>query len=308
MIAKVKVGTNFTKLMRYLVHNRDHKNIGDNMGDLNVDQQLDALKCVADQNRRLKNKVFHGSLSLPIGESLTETQWKDCAHQFMSDMGFSNSPYAIVRHYDKEYEHIHLCASRVDYDGKTISDSRSYSRAMDSVRKLEKLYGLQEVLEHENKSKSNKKSTKEIHAERRGHKLIKTKIKEAIDASISNSRGVNRKEFNQNFAKNFKQTGIEIQVHKHKSGDVYGMSFESNGIPFKSSKLGKNYQYTQLNKRLEMAFQMQLSLTINTRQKNINNDKEQAIRGKQKLNQTSQSKGIEINNSSNKRKNRGISM
>ncbi|MEP3388741.1 MAG: relaxase/mobilization nuclease domain-containing protein [Reichenbachiella sp.] len=294
--------------MRYLVHNRDHKNIGDNMGDLNVDLQLDALKCVADQNRRLKNRVFHGSLSLPPGESLTEIQWKDCAHQFMSDMGFSNAPYAIIRHFDKEYEHIHLCASRMDYDGKTITDSRSYSKAMDSVRKLEKLYGLQEVLERESKSNSSKKSTKEIHAERRGHKLIKTEIREAIDASISNSRGVNRKEFNSNFAKTFKQTGIEIQVHKHKNGEVYGMSFELNGIPFKSSKLGKNYQYTQLNKRLETAFQMQLQHAIKEQQKNTINELSSAKIGKQNSNQTSQSKEIGNANSSHKNKNRGISM
>ncbi|UXX79782.1 relaxase/mobilization nuclease domain-containing protein [Reichenbachiella carrageenanivorans] len=290
--------------MRYLVHNRDHKNIGDNMGDLLVDQQLDALKCVADQNRRLKNRVFHGSLSLPPGESLTEIQWKDCAHQFMTDMGFSNAPYAIIRHFDKEYEHIHLCGSRVDYDGKTISDSRSYARAMESVRKLEKLYGLQEVLEHETKSKSNKKSTKEIHAERRGYKLIKTKIKEAIDAAISKSRGVNRKEFNLNFAKTFRQTGIEIQVHKHKNGEVYGMSFESNGIPFKSSKLGKNYQYTQLNKRLDLAFQMQLRHAINEKQKNSINEIDHA----KGVNQTSQSKEIGKTNSPDTNKNRGISM
>ncbi|MCV9389155.1 relaxase/mobilization nuclease domain-containing protein [Reichenbachiella ulvae] len=265
MIAKVKVGTNFTKLMKYLVHEREYKNLGDNMGDIEVEDQIEAFKCVSDQNKRLKNKVFHGSLSLPIDESLTSQQWRECADIFMSDMGFSNAPYSIIRHFDKEYEHIHICASRVDYDGNTISDSKSYTRAMESVRRIERLYSLGEVKFEKKDKTNNQKTAQEIHAERRGQKLIKTKIKDAIHASIKQGSGKKLETFVSSVFDQLRKQGIKVVRHKHKNGNVYGLSFEMDGKVFKSSKLGKKYQLKPLFQTMNVAFKRHL-LTIEKQQ------------------------------------------
>jgi hypothetical protein len=81
-------------------------------------------------------------LSLSGGETLTEDQWSDVAHFYVDGMGFSDAPWLGVLHRDTDHEHLHIMASRVSFDGKTVSDANDFRRSEELVRAIEQRYGL----------------------------------------------------------------------------------------------------------------------------------------------------------------------
>lgn len=59
--------------------------------------------------------VWHNSLRLPDGEHLPTEQWVEVADDYMKRMGFSETHLrAYVLHDDKDGQHIHIVASRID--------------------------------------------------------------------------------------------------------------------------------------------------------------------------------------------------
>ncbi len=257
MIAKVKTRSNLSGLMSYLTKDtKEWECLGDNMGDIPIDAQLEAMQCVADQNQRLKKNAFHGSISLKPEErnKLSKKDWQTIGHGFMKHMGFEDAPYSLIIHKERAHLHIHCAASRTNYFGDTVSDSMSYIKAMEYMRLMEIEYGLDILETPEMYTGTKAKSSKELHAEKRGEKLVKTKIKDIIDQAILNATGTTYQEYDRDFISMVKKAGIGVRLHKHKSGEVYGMSFDMEGRVFKSSKLGKKYQYKQLKARLRKHF------------------------------------------------------
>lgn len=255
MIVKDGVGSFFNGLMNYLTGpSKNHIMIGDSMGDVSKELQLSILNDAGAQNRRLKKKVFHASISMEHTGKLTQEQWKKIGDGYMNYMGFENAPYAMILHDDKDHQHIHIIGSRVDYDGKTISVWQSHERGMAHMREIEKEYGLQQLDTPDRNRSEKSKTSKEIHAERRGEKLIKTRIKDEIKSALKKARGKTQREFNASFANELSSAGVNFQTHKHDSGHVYGMSYDMNGMIFTASKLGKRFQYKQLNEQLKEAY------------------------------------------------------
>lgn len=259
MISKITKGGYFKGLMNYLTkENKKHEVVDDSMGGLSPKEQLAILVMTADVRKGLKKKVFHGSISLEPGAELKMEQWKQVANQYMEHMGFSNCPYVAIKHNDKpDCNHIHIMASRVDYDGKTVSDSLDMQKSMDFMREVEKKYELRLLVNptlYLDSSKKRLKSKEQRAAKRlakRGEKLDKIKIKEVIRFAINEAKGESKVEFNQSFHEIMKVNGLRLNLHKHKkSGKVYGVSYEFKGRIYKASSLGKLYQYNNLNASL----------------------------------------------------------
>ncbi|MEP2025421.1 relaxase/mobilization nuclease domain-containing protein [Reichenbachiella sp.] len=255
MIAKIILGTDIKSAFDYI--NRDGSlpvQIGDAMGDVPRDLQLSILNDAVSQNHRLKKNVFHAIISLEPGQQLKDREWQNIGDGFMNHMGFENAPYVMVRHQNTDKQHIHLVASRVDYDGKTVSDSQSYQKAMVYMREVEKDYNLQ-VLETPTLYKKEKnKSSQELYSEKKGNKHLKNFIKDNIRQALSNARGSNFNNFKKDFIGILIGNNISVIEHQYKNGKVYGMSFETNDKTFKSSQLGKEFQFEQLATSLLESF------------------------------------------------------
>ncbi|MBS0031244.1 relaxase/mobilization nuclease domain-containing protein [Chitinophaga sp. 22321] len=101
---------------------------------------------VAKLSRRVEKPVFHFSLRLAPGESLSRNQLEEIGHECAKEFGVADNQYICVLHKDTTEQHIHLVANRVGLDGKAASDSNSYKRMAALCRRLEKQYHLQEVL------------------------------------------------------------------------------------------------------------------------------------------------------------------
>lgn len=99
--------------------------------------------------------VFHASLRLPAGESLTNLQWADIATRYMSEMGFAETPWFAVTHTDAlsaagDGEHIHIVAVRYTINPKTgrkkrVPNFNDWRRSGEVTAAIERDYGLTQV-------------------------------------------------------------------------------------------------------------------------------------------------------------------
>ena len=80
--------------------------------------------------RKLKNPVYHISLDFAHEDTpkLTDDLMVEIAREYMRRMGITNTQYIVCRHTDREHQHLHIVANRVDNDGNTISDSNDNVR------------------------------------------------------------------------------------------------------------------------------------------------------------------------------------
>jgi hypothetical protein len=97
-------------------------------------------------SRRCEKPVLHLSLRLAPGENLSKAQLSEIGRAAAEEFGVGDHQYICVLHKDTKEQHIHIAANRVGFDGKAAKDGNSYKRMSALCRKLEKQYGLQEVL------------------------------------------------------------------------------------------------------------------------------------------------------------------
>lgn len=146
---KIKRGKSFAGVAQYALklgahHKCDPVVIGGNMlGD-------SALELVAefDRSKQLRpdvqKPVWHNSLRLPQGESLTNEQWKRIADDYMKRMGFGDTHLrCYVLHDDQAGQHIHIIASRIDIAGGKLYLGRNENLISTRIiSELEMAHGL----------------------------------------------------------------------------------------------------------------------------------------------------------------------
>lgn len=92
----------------------------------------------------IESPVGHISLDFHPDDAptMTDERMTDVAVEYMKQMGLLNTPFIIVRHHDKKHPHCHLVFSRVDYDGKILSQTTNFKRNERVCKALNKKYGL----------------------------------------------------------------------------------------------------------------------------------------------------------------------
>lgn len=112
----------------------------------NANELTSQFSEVSKLSRRIQKPVFHFTLSLAHGESLSKNQLIEIAQACTEAYKVDQHQYAVVLHKDTHAQHIHIVANRVGYDGKVASDSNSYLRMANLCRKLELKHELKQVL------------------------------------------------------------------------------------------------------------------------------------------------------------------
>jgi hypothetical protein len=87
--------------------------------------------------------LYHAQLN--PDRVLSRAEWDTAIALFEQEMGFENQPRAIVLHEYKGREHVHLVYSRLNEDGKAISDSWNYLHHEKAARAIENGLGLAET-------------------------------------------------------------------------------------------------------------------------------------------------------------------
>ena len=158
MIGKVMTGGSFRGCLLYCLNDKKQE-VNEEQKMRNRAEVLLYNKCGGNErelvqqfnevralNQRVSKPVLHITLSLAEGEKVATEKLIEMSEACAKEMGFQESQYVAVLHHDTKHQHLHIIANRIGFDGRTVSDSNSYRRIADYSRKMERQYGLKEVL------------------------------------------------------------------------------------------------------------------------------------------------------------------
>ncbi len=103
-------------------------------GDIRI---YEGRKAMADdiarpsrQRKPIKDPVGHISLDFHPDDAprMTDELMTEVAQEYMRQMELTNTPYIVVRHYDKAHPHCHIVFSRVDYDDKILTQTTNFKK------------------------------------------------------------------------------------------------------------------------------------------------------------------------------------
>ena len=120
---KIKRGKSFAGVVQYALksgalHKSNPVVIGGNMLGDSASKLITEFDGTKQLRQDIAKPVWHNSLRLPDGESLTAEQWSSIADEYMRRMGFSDTHLrCYVLHDDPAGQHIHIIASRIDLNG-----------------------------------------------------------------------------------------------------------------------------------------------------------------------------------------------
>ncbi|MFL9458423.1 relaxase/mobilization nuclease domain-containing protein [Tolypothrix bouteillei VB521301_2] len=106
-------------------------------------------------NKAVKRQCAHLIISIAhrpdYHEHLSDSQYSYVAKDYLKDMGYlpkdeslhATSQYVVVRHSDRNHEHLHIIASRIRLDGSLVNDSYDYFNSQVSTRRIADQLGLE---------------------------------------------------------------------------------------------------------------------------------------------------------------------
>ncbi len=202
----------------------------------------------------VQKAVWHNSLRLPKGESLTAKQWSEIADDYMSRMGFSETHLrCYVLHDDEDGQHIHIIASRVSLDAGKLYFGRNENLASTRIiQQLERDYNLTRTKGPKaspavpSPKPKRKKSRNELMMEKRTGELCpKAIIQNALNELLGKKLSTTK------FVQQLAGQNIKALPNIASTGKMNGFSFEYGGIAFKASQLGKSYSWTELHNKID---------------------------------------------------------
>ncbi|HIC0743183.1 TPA: relaxase/mobilization nuclease domain-containing protein [Escherichia coli] len=258
---KIRRGKSFAGIVLYALkpgshHKKDPIVIGGNITI--VGNAAKDLIAEFDSTKQLRpdvqKAVWHNSLRLPKGESLTAKQWSCIADDYMTRMGFSETHLrCYILHDDENGQHIHIIASRVSLDAGKLYLGRNENLASTRIiQQLERDYNLTRTKGPKaspaapSPKPKLKKSRNEMMIEKRTGELCpKGIIQNALNELLDTRQSIT------DFVQQLVAQNIRPIPNIASTGRINGFSFEYNGIAFKASQLGKGYSWSALQSRID---------------------------------------------------------
>ena len=198
----------------------------------------------------IQKAVWHNSLRLPDGESLTTEQWSSIADDYMRRMGFSDTHLRCYVLHDDSGQHIHIIASRIDMAGGKLYLGRNENLISTRIiSELEIAHNLTvtktapAIAPKQPKRKRISRNEKML-SERTGEPSPKQALQQIIDKSLSDKPDL------VTFTKRLEEAEVSWTANVASTGKMNGFSFSYRDIAFKASQLGKSYSWANLSNRL----------------------------------------------------------
>ena len=239
MIAKIVTGSNFNGAINYILDKGKNAEIIDSYGIRLKDNNsiINSFNTQLELNPNISKPVYHISLDFSAQDlnNLTNEKMKVIARDYMKKMNINDTQYIIVRHYDKEHPHIHLCINRIDNNGKSITNKNDRYRSEKICKELTVSNGLYYA--------SGKEKVK-VHRLKEPDKS-KYEIYHALKDLITQS--ADWKELQSNL----QQQGISLEFkYKGNSDVIQGVIFSKNAFSFNGSKVDRECSYSKINAQL----------------------------------------------------------
>jgi len=255
---KIKRGKNFRGVISYALAPAPHHMtipmvIGGNLVGITVDELTAEFVKTQKLREDVTKPVWHNSLRLPVGESLTSQQWRNIADDYMKRMGFCDTHLrCYVLHNDEAGQHIHIIASRINvlvggqlYLGK--NENLVSTRIIQDLERDHQLTRTKGPSPAKPPQKQRKLTSNEkMMQDRTGKKPSKKVIQEAIDAILTFFDTITIEDFIYELQKQ----NISATANIASTGKMNGFSFEHQGVAFKASQLGKAYSWSNMSKRI----------------------------------------------------------
>jgi len=255
---KIKRGKNFRRVVSYALAPAPHHMtapmvIGGNLVGITVDELTAEFVKTQKLREDVTKPVWHNSLRLPDGESLTNQQWRNIADDYMKRMGFSDTHLrCYVLHDDEAGQHIHIIASRIRIpDGQLYLGRNENLISTRIIQELERDHQLAQTKGPSPSSTPKVRKTgrnEEMMEARTGNKAPKKIIQETIEAVLSFYGTITIDDFVYELSK----LKITAKASIASTGKMNGFSFEYAGIAFKASQLGKAYSWSSLSQKVTL--------------------------------------------------------
>lgn len=237
MMGDLKKRASFARVVNY-VNNPKKARLIDSK-DVRLDDNATIARSMQGQaddkpGRKLKNPVYHISLDFAHEDApkLTDDLMVEIVRDYMRRMGIVNTQYIVSRHTDREHQHLHIVANRVDNDGNTISASNDRVRNVKICKALTREYGL-----HFSKGKMNVKRDR-----LRGKDKIKYQIYDAIKAALPRCNCWS------DLCDRLAKQGIGVNFkYNRKEGKIIGVSFTKGKISFSGSRIDRSMSFYKLD-------------------------------------------------------------
>ncbi len=254
MIANVTRGAGFRGLINYLCDEaKGFEIVGGNVAGQSPRQIAAEFAATRDANTGVKTPVWHCSLSSPPGERLSNQRWNKVGTALLTKVGLgADRPYIIIRHTDRDHDHVHIATSRTDYAGKVWDGGWEVRRVLKAKAEVETEFGLTPTpIGGAAGPKIGPGQMRRIaRAVENDHDLEldpRGALAGLIDAAIGASGGDSGK-----FAAALSATGVSMTLNKSKStGRVAGAAYSLDGEEWlKGSHVGASYGWAAIQRRI----------------------------------------------------------
>lgn len=261
MMGDLKKRASFAKLVNY-VNNLKKARLIDSK-DVRLDNNATIAASMQGQaddkpGRKLKEPVYHISLDFAHEDTpkLTDGLMAEIAREYMKRMSIVNTQYIVCRHTDREHQHLHIVANRVDNDGNTISDQNDAIHNVAVCKALTREYGL-----HFSKGKVNVKRDR-----LRGKDKVKYQIHDAVKAALPHCNSWS--ELCDRLAK--QGIGVSFKLDR-RNGNIIGVSFTKDGISFSGSRIDRSMGFYKIDRLLggNISDGLRWQATVNDRKPNL---------------------------------------
>lgn len=241
-MADLKKRESFAKVVDYVNNPKKNARLIDSK-DVRLDNNATIARSMQGQaddkpGRKLGNPVYHISLDFAHEDTskMTDALMVEIAREYMRRMGITNTQYIVCRHTDREHQHLHIVANRVDNEGKNVSDSNDDVRNVKICKALTREYGL-----HFSKGKMNVKRDR-----LRGKDKVKYQIYDAIKAALPCCSCWS------DLCSRLAEQGIGVHFKYDRSkGKILGVSFTKDEISFSGSRIDRSMSFYKLNRLFE---------------------------------------------------------
>ena len=253
---KIKRGKSFSGVVLYVLKPGSHHRtvpevIGGNMTGDCSQELIDEFNLTKELRSDVAKPVWHNSLRLPQGESLTNEQWKRIADDYMKRMGFGDTHLrCYVLHDDQAGQHIHIIACRIDLNGGKLYLGRNENLISTRIiSELEIAHGLTVTKTAPSITPKQQKRRKvsrneQMLSERTGLPSPKEALQQILDKSLADTPDL------LTFIKRLEEAEVGWTANVASTGKMNGFSFSYRDIAFKASQLGKSYSWANLSNRL----------------------------------------------------------
>jgi hypothetical protein len=214
-----------------------HRIIGGNLSGQNPRQLAREFGLVRELRPDIEKPVHHVSISAGKNDRLSVEQWQEIAGDYIEKMGFQNCPHIVIQHRGTERDHIHLVVSRIDEDGKVISEWQSKRRAEKVMREVEHKYNLEHVpMSREAIRATPTRAEREVF-ERTGRMSAKMSLQGHVERALRDQPTATE------FIEKLQRIGVQAIPNLQSTGRVSGISFRQGEELMKGSDLGRGLSW-----------------------------------------------------------------